>query len=398
MQYDINRLDSGIFAGQTHQTTRVGTPSIINFERGNNIQHGHEYEDAINSVSTHPTHPGLVMTAGEERLVRLHDLRSPRSGLPSMEGQVARNSEINDAQWCPTPGASHSFVVAEQNGNVSLMDTRMSFSASINPVEDPRNVIQRYATWVSKPGSSACVAPEPSSVAFSSDGMRMAVTLKNFTPVLYDTFDMFPLAQCSANVGGASSPGVGSYANNCTVKHGSFGGAGLGLPEDSVYCAGSDDFRVYAWVIPSWETLKQAARYSEADLWLSEMQDTTGSNMGFTTPDDRQRLAIPANLSQPSFRLGEHRSIVNTAAFHPTLPLIFTSGVESHIQVHSVRPIPGGRLSEPAERTRALPSPSALSRLNFRAAMYGLSSLSVDELQLHSGLSNEDSSVMLFDE
>lgn len=141
MQYDINRLDSGIFAGQTHQTTRVGTPSIINFERGNNIQHGHEYEvrswyywfprasligygiiqDAINSVSTHPTHPGLVMTAGEERLVRLHDLRSPRSGLPSMEGQVARNSEINDAQWCPTPGASHSFVVAEQNGNVSYV-------------------------------------------------------------------------------------------------------------------------------------------------------------------------------------------------------------------------------------------------------------------------------------
>lgn len=64
------------------------------------------------------------------------------------------------------------------------------------------------------------------------------------------------------------------------TQHGSFGGAGLGLPEDSVYCAGSDDFRVYAWVIPSWETLKQAARYSEADLWLSEMQDTTGSNMG----------------------------------------------------------------------------------------------------------------------
>lgn len=54
------------------------------------------------------------------------------------------------------------------------------------------------------------------------------------------------------------------------VQHGSFGGAGLGLPEDSVYCAGSDDFRVYAWAIPSWEALKRTKGYFKSERWLSE--------------------------------------------------------------------------------------------------------------------------------
>ncbi|KAG8745982.1 hypothetical protein FRC10_006546 [Ceratobasidium sp. 414] len=60
-----------------------------------------------------------------------------------MEGLLVRNSEINDAQWCPAVGAAHSFVVAQADGNVCLMDSRMAFSASINPVEDPKNVVQR---------------------------------------------------------------------------------------------------------------------------------------------------------------------------------------------------------------------------------------------------------------
>lgn len=76
-------------------------------------------QSTICSVSTHPTQPNLVITADDEGLVRLHDFRSPGVGaLPSMEGLLVRNSEINDAQWCPAAGASHSFVVAQADGNV----------------------------------------------------------------------------------------------------------------------------------------------------------------------------------------------------------------------------------------------------------------------------------------
>jgi hypothetical protein len=66
--------------------------------------------------------------------------------------------------------------------------------------------------------------------------------------------------------------------------------------------------------------------------------------------------------------------------------------------MHAIRPFPGGRLSEPAERTRVLPSRSALSRLNFRATAYDLDSLSLEEIQLYREIPREDRSVLLFDE
>lgn len=40
----------------------------------------------------------------------------------------------------------------------------------------------------------------------------------------------------------------------------------------------------------------------------------------------------------PSSILTPHRSIVNTALFHPSLPLLFTSGIEKTILVHSPTP------------------------------------------------------------
>ncbi|CEL52048.1 DDB1-and CUL4-associated factor 5 OS=Mus musculus GN=Dcaf5 PE=1 SV=2 [Rhizoctonia solani AG-1 IB] len=392
VEYDISRQVSG----QNHPATFASQgPQIARSDEGDRIQHMREYgrEDTIYSVSTHPTHPNLVMTAGEEGLVRLHDLRSPGTTFPSMEGFVVRNSEINDAQWCPAPDASHSFIVAQRNGDVCLLDSRMAFSTSINPAENPENVIHRYATWVAKVGSNSCWGPEPSSVAFSSDGMRIAITLKDFTPVLYDTFNVAPLTQLCAFLGNADSPRVGSYSNSCTVKHGSFGGAGLGLPED--YCAGSDDFKVYAWTIPSRDAMERTVHHRQSNQWLSE---TDASHVGFVSPDNPHRVAIPSRPRQPNFILGGHRSIVNTAAFHPVLPLIFTSGVESHVQMHSVRPLPGGRLSEPAELSRSLPPSSLLSRISFRAAAYGVDSLSREEIQLYREIPREDRTIFMFDE
>ncbi|KAF8710729.1 WD40 repeat-like protein, partial [Rhizoctonia solani] len=382
VEYDVSRLVSvqgrnpiWNFSSHTNipadQASQVARP-----DEGDRIQHLCEYgrEDTIYSVSTHPTHPNLVMTAGEEGLVRLHDLRSPGSAFPSMEGVVVRNSEINDAQWCPTSGASHSFIVAQQNGNVCLLDSRMAFSTSINPAEnlDPKNAIHHYATWVTKAGSSSSWGPEPSSVAFSSDGMRVAITLKDFTPVLYDTFHASPLAQFCAFPGNANSPRVGSYANSCTVKHGSFGGAGLGLPEDSVYCAGSDDFRVYAWAVPSRDTLERNVRYCKSDQWLLE---TDTSCMGFVTPDDPHTVSVPSCLRHPDFLLGE-----------------------SHIRMHSMRPIPGGRASEPVELSRVLPPSSQLSRISFRAAAYGADTLSREEIQVYREIPREDRTIFMFDE
>jgi DDB1- and CUL4-associated factor 5 len=49
-------------------------------------------------------------------------------------------------------------------------------------------------------------------------------------------------------------------------------------------------------------------------------------------------FTIPVSLSTPSHILSTHRSIVNTAIFHPSLPLLFTSGIEKMVVVHSPTP------------------------------------------------------------
>ncbi|KAG8754285.1 hypothetical protein FRC12_011241 [Ceratobasidium sp. 428] len=148
VQYDTARLPSEenrrcTFSGSSHATA-ICSLETAQLDGGTRAEHPREYESTTYSVSAHPIHPNLVITADEEGLVRLHDFRSPGAGAsPSMEGVLVRNSEINDAQWCPAIGAAHSFVVAQADGNVCLMDSRMAFSTSINPVEDPKNVVQR---------------------------------------------------------------------------------------------------------------------------------------------------------------------------------------------------------------------------------------------------------------
>lgn len=102
-------------------------------------------------------------------------------------------------------------------------------------------------------------------------------------------------------------------------------------------------------------------------------------------------------VTRSHFSVG-HRSIVNTAAFHPSLPLILTSGVENHILMHGTHPIPGGQLSDPPENTRVLPPSSLPSRLIFRASTYGLDTMSMEEIELYRGVPREDRTVLMFDE
>ncbi|KAH9452124.1 hypothetical protein Pst134EB_016082 [Puccinia striiformis f. sp. tritici] len=50
-------------------------------------------------------------------------------------------------------------------------------------------------------------------------------------------------------------------------------------------------------------------------------------------------ITVPMTISKPSFKLHRHRSKANSLVFHPTLPLICTSGVEKLVKVHSARQV-----------------------------------------------------------
>ncbi|KAI5479480.1 hypothetical protein MNV49_003422 [Pseudohyphozyma bogoriensis] len=102
-------------------------------------------------------------------------------------------------------------------------------------------------------------------------------------------------------------------------QHGSFGGT----PDALYYAAGSDDFRTYVWSVPPIDVLK-ARRLNGEDKSLPSPH-IAYQLYPSVAPDD---TTTPSSLTTPSTIITSHRSIVNTALFHPTLPLIFTSGVE----------------------------------------------------------------------
>ncbi|KAI7953238.1 hypothetical protein MJO29_008869 [Puccinia striiformis f. sp. tritici] len=95
---------------------------------------------------------------------------------------------------------------------------------------------------------------------------------------------------------------------------------------DSTYLAGgSDDLRCYGWKLPSISEM-ETQRYEVDKLsdWLAYGNKT---------------ITVPMTISKPSFKLHRHRSKANSLVFHPTLPLICTSGVEKLVKVHSARQV-----------------------------------------------------------
>ncbi|KAG9040765.1 hypothetical protein FS837_000203 [Tulasnella sp. UAMH 9824] len=89
------------------------------------------------------------------------------------------------------------------------------------------------------------------------------------------------------------------------MKHGSFRSNG----GTTYYTAGSEDFRAYIWKVPPAEQLKEQRRPMTNEEWLSGRSGETSGVFG-------------------------HSSIINTALFHPTLPLLATSGIERFIRLH----------------------------------------------------------------
>lgn len=60
----------------------------------------------------------------------------------------------------------------------------------------------------------------------------------------------------------------------------------------------------------------------------------------------------PLQVTSPTTRLYGHRSIPNTALFHPTLPILFTAGVEKIVKLHGRHPIGSAEASRTGKQIR----------------------------------------------
>ncbi|KAJ7643764.1 WD40 repeat-like protein [Roridomyces roridus] len=281
----------------------------------------HDHSDSIRAISTHATQDDIFLTGSEDGRIILHDTRLPR---PQNTLQLA--SEVTGLQFHPDAGMAHLFATSDNKGRVCLRDTRMAFGPAIQRAGGG-GVVLEWHTRLARRGVGHLAAPETSSLVWNRDGTMLGVTMLHYYPTLYGLEDPDPLAVCTAP--------PNTYANSCTMKHGSFGGPGLDT--DVLYVAGSDDFRAYVWDVPSVEALKVRREVVPYDEWEA---GAGGADEAFAQQSTSARY-LPAQLS-PSSHLGGHASIVNTVVVHPRMMLVATAGIECGVVLHGAGSESGG--------------------------------------------------------
>ncbi|KAG8944056.1 hypothetical protein FRC04_002196 [Tulasnella sp. 424] len=177
-------------------------------------------------------------------------------------------------------------------------------------VEAGNGSVTKYVTKATKPGITWLAQPDASSLTFEAEG----ALVQQLTVTSATLPDGSPLPD--------GQPG---YTTAVTMKHGSlrtYGGT-------TYYAAGSEDFRAYIWKIPQAGQLKEQRRPMTTEEWLSG-QSGEGKGVFAYTPNRTSTYTLAFDDSP----LAGHSSIINTALFHPTLPLLATSGIERFIRLH----------------------------------------------------------------
>ncbi|KAF8073953.1 WD40 repeat-like protein [Lyophyllum atratum] len=325
LKYDISTFDSRFDRHTTKDPTQVFGV----------------HDDSVREITCHPYQEDIFISAGQDGRILLRDGRI--NGRSTRAQDILQlTSEATGVQYHPI--MEHIFVTSDSHGHVCLRDTRMAFGPLSSRTCE--GIVQTYNTKVNRKASPHLSNPEASSVTFDREGAKLAVTMLHYLPTIYGLSDPNPIAVCSGRNhpdGTPISPPERTYSNSCTIKHGAFGGPGL--ETDGFYAAGSEDFRAYVWKIPSLAELADQRIEVSADDWASQEWANT---VAFTEGLEEPRY-IPVDLSTPFCRLTGHRSIVNSALFHPNLPHILTCGIEKDIILHS--PIPASPCVPNLERT-----------------------------------------------
>ncbi|KAJ7486235.1 WD40 repeat-like protein [Mycena galericulata] len=304
-----------------------------------------EHEDNIRGIAPHSVQDDVFLSASEDGRIILYDLRAAPSARARAQDRIQLGSEVTGVQFHPT--MEHVFATSEGSGHVCLRDLRMAFGPLTRRTQE--GVVQTYHTKLSSRAVSHLSNPETSSIAFNRDGTMLGVTMLHYFPTIYGLTDPDPLAVCSApNLpDGALVPSSErTYANACTMKHGSFGGPGL--ETDTMYAAGSDDFRAYIWSLPGSSALATQRTVLSHAEWVA------GPHAGVVAFAEHPTgpRCLPVQLRTPCARLGGHASIVNTVLLHPRMLLAVSAGIEPGVVVHGAVPsLLGGMQPTPA-RTR----------------------------------------------
>ncbi|TRM60627.1 WD40-repeat-containing domain protein [Schizophyllum amplum] len=321
MQYDFTTASTLLSAMRTR-------PSMYaNGQYDNNA--------SIRDISCHPYNDEIFISASEDGRIVMYDARTANT-----QGEIQLLAEATGARFNPV--LEHIFATSDKQ-RLQLRDARMAFG-SRSSLSDG-GVVRTYSTRLTRTtaGERQRCSPEVNSFTFDAAGQNIAATTLHHYPVIYALSDPAPVAVCTS---GDLPAEEGSYSNSCTMKHGSFSGRAL---NGNYYAAGSDDFRGYVWRLPS------LAELLERRTEVPRNEAIPADAVAYIGPDTDSPY-IPATLTRPTCQLTGHNSIVNSTIFHPTLPHIFTAGIERDVLIHGPTPgspcVAGLRRSPPSAAVR----------------------------------------------
>jgi WD40 repeat protein len=178
--------------------------------------------------------------------IQLWDFR-----IGDCQGMLSMKSAQNCVSFNPRHG--HLFASTDHKGRIRLQDLRRFDSENGG---DQNKSLVTYRTQLYRGSRRARELDIPSAV-WNADGSLLGSIMNGYNPVLYAMNDPDPLCVLLSE----EMDDGHSYKSESTIKTGCFD------PKSTLFCSGSDDFRVYAWSIPDIKFLEsQRQILKETDL------------------------------------------------------------------------------------------------------------------------------------
>jgi len=238
------------------------------------------------------------------------------------QGILASKKPFNGVEFNPN---GLFFVTAGTENGLQLWDVRKSFFSSKSTPSHATPVIN-YSMLGCRDAASA---------TFNSKGTQLVASVKKSYPILYSTHQQEPLCIFQHP----------HFRNLCTLKSCSF----AGIDEEYV-ASGSDDFKIYIWSIPDQEQIQQGyfdlvhqqfmdLVNQQHEIAKKELQEQSSNEKPKKKKKNATNTEPVMSIDQTKEILTGHRSIVNNVQFHPTFPILVSSGVEKVIKMWSPYPL-----------------------------------------------------------
>lgn len=263
------------------------------------------HDEGCLSISLSAMDQNSLLSAGHDGFVKLWDVREGET-----VGAIPNNHEMNSVAFSPT--APHIFVASGNRSDLALYDSRMCFT---NGVSRRERALVKFNLKLHVVSENRHVRfLDVTNVAFAPNGRNITATVSKWLPTVYDITDPMPVCVLDHQPEGTEEADSPRYRCAVTVKtcnYGTYGGK-------EVFLSGSDDFSGFVWELPR----------SFAELG----EESKLSGVGFFQDGETK---FPPIIKRADHVLLGARSITNSALMHPTLPWIFTAGVEKVVRLHS---------------------------------------------------------------